>query len=313
MQISIVVPCYNEEESCKPFLKRIIPILESLNKSFEIIFINDGSKDKTLEILKEEGKKDNRLKIIDLSRNFGKEAALTCGIDYAKGDAVIPIDIDLQDPPELILQMVKLWEDGYEVVLAQRADRSSDHILKRKTAQWFYKAHNKLSDIKIPQNVGDFRLMDRKVIEAIKLLPERRRFMKGIFAWVGFRQTTITYARPSREAGEGKFSGWKLWNFAIEGITSFSIVPLQVWAYIGFFIAFLSFGYGAIIIFKVLIFGKDLPGYASLLTSVLFLGGIQLIGLGIFGEYLGRVYGEVKQRPVYIIREIENGGEKDEN
>lgn len=304
MQLSIVVPCYNEEESCEIFLKRIIPILESTNKNFEIVFVNDGSKDKTLQVLEKEQQKDSRIKIIDLSRNFGKEAALTCGIEHAKGDAIIPIDVDLQDPPELIPQMISLWEEGYEVVLAQRADRSSDHILKRKTAQWFYKAHNSLSDIKIPQNVGDFRLMDRKVVEALKTLPESRRFMKGLFAWVGFRQTAIAYTRPPREAGEGKFSGWKLWNFAIEGITSFSILPLQIWSYIGFIIAILSFGYGSFIILKVIIFGKDVPGYASLLTTVLFLGGIQLIGFGIFGEYLGRVYAESKRRPVYIIREI---------
>lgn len=310
MDISIVVPCYNEEESCGIFLDRIVPILESSGKTFEILFVNDGSRDKTLQVLEERQKIERRIKIIDLSRNFGKEAALTCGLENARGDAVIPIDVDLQDPPELIPQMISLWEEGFEVVLAQRADRSSDHPLKRKTAQWFYKAHNALSDIKIPQNVGDFRLMDKKVIEALKTLPESRRFMKGLFAWVGFRQTSISYTRPPREAGEGKFSGWKLWNFAIEGITSFSILPLQIWSYIGFVIAFLSFGYGSFIILKVILFGKDVPGYASLLTTVLFLGGIQLIGFGIFGEYLGRVYAETKRRPVYVIRETKEADEK---
>lgn len=313
MDISIVVPCYNEEESCEIFLSRIVPILESTNKTFEILFINDGSKDKTVEILEEAQKKETRIKIIDLSRNFGKEAALTCGLEHAKGDAVIPIDVDLQDPPELIPQMISLWEEGYEVVLAQRADRSLDHPLKRKTAQWFYKAHNSLSDIQIPQNAGDFRLMDKKVIEALKLLPESRRFMKGLFAWVGFKQTSISYVRPQREAGKSKFSGWKLWNFAIEGITSFSILPLQIWSYIGFVIALFSFGYGSFIILKVILFGKDLPGYASLLTTILFLGGIQLIGFGIFGEYLGRVYAETKRRPVYVVREIKEIDKKSLN
>jgi len=241
--------------------------------------------------------------VLNLSRNFGKEAALTCGIDYAGGKAVIPIDVDLQDPPELITEMLKLWHQGFDVVLAQRVDRSADHVMKRKTAEWFYLLHNAISDSPIPPNVGDFRLMDRKVVEALKALPERRRFMKGLFAWVGFRQAVIPYSREARQAGMSKFSGWHLWNFALEGITSFSTAPLRIWTYLGLCIALVAFAYGTFIVGRVLLLGRDMPGYASLITVILFLGGVQLIGLGVLGEYLGRIYLETKGRPVYIVRD----------
>ena len=241
--------------------------------------------------------------MIDLSRNFGKESALTCGIDYALGQAVIPIDADLQDPPELIGEMVTLWRQGFDVVLAQRSDRSVDHFLKRKTSEWFYRLHNLLAEVAIPPNVGDFRLMDRKAVEAIKRLPERQRFMKGLFAWVGFRQATIPYARETRQADESKFSGWRLWNFALEGITSFSTAPLRIWTYLGMVTAVAAFVYGAFLIGWVMLLGREVPGYASLITVVLFLGGVQLIGIGVLGEYLGRIYIEAKERPVYIVRD----------
>lgn len=306
--LSVVCPMHNEEESLSLFIDRMLPVLKALSDDFEIICVNDGSTDDTLNNLLALSKNETRIRVIDLSRNFGKEAALTCGIDHALGDAVIPIDADLQDPPELIVEMVKLWRQGFDVVLAQRTDRLADSYLKRKSAEWFYRLHNAISEPEIAANVGDFRLMDRKVVEALKKLPERRRFMKGLFAWVGFRQAVIPYAREPRQAGESKFSGWRLWNFALEGITSFSTAPLRIWFYIGLVVASIAFCYGAFIVGKVIVFGRDTPGYASIITIVLFIGGMQLIGLGVLGEYLGRIYSESKERPIYIVREDTRNG-----
>lgn len=303
VELSIVCPMHNEADGVEVFFSRINATLKPLNVSFEIVCVNDGSTDGTLQQLLASEKLDSAIRVIDLTRNFGKEAALTCGIDYARGRAVIPIDADLQDPPELIPEMVALWRQGFDVVLPQRIDRQSDGFLKRKTAEWFYKVHNAISEPKMMANVGDFRLMDRQVIEALQQLPERRRFMKGIFAWVGFRQALIPYTRAPRVTGRSKFSGWKLWNFGLEGITSFSTAPLRIWFYLGLVVAALAFVYGSIIIGRVLLFGRDTPGYASMITVILFLGGVQLIGLGILGEYLGRIYQETKQRPVYIVRQ----------
>ena len=241
------------------------------------------------------------IRIINFSRNFGKEAALTAGLDKARGEAAIPIDVDLQDPPELIKELVARWREGYDVVLAKRADRTSDSFAKRVSADLFYKLNGKISNVDIPNNVGDFRLMSKRVVEALNQLPENQRFMKGLFAWVGFKTVVIEYVREKREAGQSSFNGWKLWNFALDGITSFSTLPLRIWLYIGALVSFLSFLYGSFIILKTLIFGVDLPGYASLAVIMLFLGGIQLIGIGILGEYIGRIYSESKRRPSYII------------
>ena len=303
--LSVVCPMYNEAQALPIFFERLIPVLQKTGLRYEIICVNDGSHDETLERLLALRRTLAGLRIIDLSRNFGKEATLTCGIDHALGRAVVPIDADLQDPPELILEMVRLWQQGFDVVLAQRTDRLSDHPVKRKTAEWFYRLHNRISESAIPPNVGDFRLMDRKVVDALKRLPERRRFMKGLFAWVGYRQATIPFAREPRVAGESKFSGWRLWNFALEGITSFSTAPLRIWTYLGLLVALLAFCLGLVIVGRVLLLGRDLPGYASLITVVLFLGGVQLIGLGVLGEYLGRVYMEAKGRPIYLTRDVE--------
>jgi glycosyltransferase involved in cell wall biosynthesis len=227
---------------------------------------------------------------------------MTAGIDATTGDCVIPIDADLQDPPALISEMLQKWQEGAEVVLAKRVDRSSDSYSKRTTALMFYRLHNTLSSLQIPENVGDYRLMDRVVVDALKQLPERQRFMKGLFAWVGFKTVTIEYSRDARLVGETKFSGWKLWNFAIEGITSFSLVPLKIWIYVGLAGALFAFLYATFIILRTLIFGIDLPGYASLLVVTLFFGSLQLISLGVIGEYIGRIYFESKQRPLYLIR-----------
>ncbi len=300
--LSIVCPCYNEETALPAFFEAIESVLESITEHYEIVCVDDGSSDSTLALLLEAAQRNPRIRVLELSRNFGKESALTCGLDYAGGDAVVPMDVDLQDPPALIRDMVEQWQQGYDVVLARRIDRSTDSFAKRVSANWFYRLHNRISDSKIPDNVGDFRLMDRKVVDAVRGLPEHRRFMKGLFAWVGFRTTTVTYARPERVAGTTKFNAWRLWNFALEGITSFSTWPLRVWAYVGLVVAGTAFVSGFLIVFRTLLLGVDVPGYASLLVSVQFLGGVQLIGLGILGEYMGRIYQETKGRPVYIVR-----------
>ncbi|EKE01429.1 MAG: hypothetical protein ACD_21C00133G0002 [uncultured bacterium] len=303
--ISLVVPFYNEGDTVFDFFKRIFPIVNEIKRyDFEFVCVDDGSDDDTCANLLKV--KDRRIKIIQLSRNFRKEAALTAGIDFATGDAVIPIDADLQDPPELIAMMLQKWEEGFEVVLAKRKSRLSESWLKRTTAKYFYKLHNWLADLNIPENVGDFRLMDRVVVEALKKLPERQRFMKGLFAWVGFKSTVIEYDRPERISGTTKWNKWKLWNFAIDGITSFSTLPLRVWGYLGTLFALIAFLYGGWIMLRTLLFGVDLPGYASLFVAVLFIGGIQLIGIGVLGEYLGRAYQETKRRPIYVVRKIIN-------
>lgn len=304
--LSIVCPCYNEQDALEAFLGTITDILSTTSFSYELMFINDGSKDNTLHVLQELAAKDSHIRIINLSRNFGKEAALTAGLDHALGEVIIPIDADLQDPPELIHDFLREWQKGYDVVLAKRIDRSCDTFTKKISASLFYKFHNTIADLEIPNNVGDFRLITRKVVNAIKLLPENQRFMKGIFSWVGFKTVTVEYTRQPRIAGKTHFNSWRLWNFALEGITSFSTSPLRIWLYLGALVSALSFLYGSFIIFKTLILGIDLPGYASLLTVVLFLGGIQLIGLGVMGEYLGRLYMESKRRPIYIIDEDKN-------
>jgi glycosyltransferase involved in cell wall biosynthesis len=299
--ISIVVPCYNEEDVIDIFLSKMSQVLAKLGKSYEIVFVNDGSRDATLEVLKQKSKENDALRVINLSRNFGKEAALTAGLDASRGEVVVPIDVDLQDPPELILDFVKKYKEGCDVVVGKRVDRTTDSFAKRISAEFFYKIHNKISDIEIPHNVGDYRLMSRRVVDELKKLPESQRFMKGLFAWLGFKTCVVEYKRDERIAGDSSFNGWKLWNFALDGITSFSTAPLRVWLYVGLVLAFISFIYGSWIILKTLLFGVDSPGYASIITVVLFLGGIQLMGIGILGEYIGRIYVESKNRPIYIV------------
>lgn len=308
-KLSLVIPCFNEAENLEKVHVTLTQELSSLpDCNHEIIFVDDGSNDDTPLILRRLAVADSvHTRVIELSRNFGKEAALTAGIDAATGDAVIPFDADLQDPPGLIAALVAEWQKGHEVVLARRIDRSHDSFLKRKTAELFYSTHNNLSNIKIPSNVGDFRLMDKTVVNAIRQLPERQRFMKGLFAWAGFKTTTVDYRRHSRDAGQTKFSGWKLWNLALEGITSFSTTPLRIWTYLGATGALLTLTYGLFIIARTLLHGADVPGYASLLVAVLFLGSLQLVGIGILGEYIGRIYMETKQRPTYVIRKIYGG------
>lgn len=303
--MSLVVPVFNESKMISLFVDHVKSVFGQCNDiELEITFINDGSSDDTLARLLELQKRNSEIRIVDLSRNFGKEAALTAGLNIASGHVVVPIDVDLQDPPELILEMIEKWREGYDVVVGKRINRDSDTWAKRKTATWFYRIHNKISEPKIPENVGDFRLLDRSVVDALNALPESRRFMKGLFAWVGFKTATVEYVRPERVAGATKFNGWRLWNFALEGITSFSIDPLRLWTYVGGAVALASLLFALFIILRVLIYGIDVPGYASVIVAVTFLGGLQLIGIGIIGEYLGRTYIESKRRPIYIVRRI---------
>ena len=305
-KISIIVPCYNEADNIMKLHNKITAVFETIpTYDYELVFVDDGSNDLTSSILLQLIKKDTEhVRALELSRNFGKEAALTAGIDYSSGDAVIPLDADMQDPPDLIPALISEWQNGYDVVLAKRSNRDKDSLLKRQTAKLFYSIHNGISDLKIPNNVGDFRLMSRKVINTIRSLPERQRFMKGLFAWAGYKSTTIEYQRTVRDSGKTRFSGWNLWNLALEGITSFSTAPLRIWSYIGATIALLTLIYGSIIITKTLIHGTDVPGYASILVAILFLGGLQLVGIGVLGEYIGRIYMESKQRPTYVISKI---------
>lgn len=306
MKISLVVPVFNEEEAIPIFYKTVRENEELKKHEVEIIFINDGSKDSTEGIINALAIADNLVKPLSFTRNFGKEPALFAGLDHATGDAVIPIDVDLQDPIDVIPVLIEKWQEGADVVLAKRTDRSTDGWLKRKTAEWFYKLHNKISTPKIEENVGDFRLMSRETVENIKLLPERNLFMKGVLSWVGGNVDIVEYTRAERSAGESKFNGWKLWNLALEGITSFSTFPLRMWTYIGLFVAALSFVYGGWMIIDKLIWGNPVPGYPSLLVSILFLGGIQLIGIGVLGEYIGRIYTESKKRPKYLLKGKKN-------
>ena len=303
--LSLVVPVFNEFDTVNLFLETIESTFkERPDLELEIVFVNDGSSDNTLEKLVLLQKSYPAIRIVDLSRNFGKEAALTAGLQECRGQVVVPIDVDLQDPPEIILNMLDRWREGYEVVVGRRTSRNSDTWAKKTSAKWFYKIHNKLSDRKIPENVGDFRLLDRNVVDALNNLHESRRFMKGLFAWIGFKTTTIDYVRPERVAGDSKFNSWRLWNFALEGLTSFTTAPLRLWTYVGLVVALFSLIFAAAIVIRVLIYGIDVPGYASLVVAITLLSGIQLIGIGIIGEYLGRAYIESKRRPVYVIRKI---------
>jgi glycosyltransferase involved in cell wall biosynthesis len=294
---------YNEAQGLRVFFARVTAAVKELPARVEIICVDDGSSDSTLADLMRSRDSLPELKILALSRNFGKDIALTAGLDHAVGDAVIPLDADLQDPPELIPRLFEKWLEGYEVVEARRMKRGGDSLSKRKTAGWFYRIFNRLSTRPIPENVGDFRLMDRKVVDAVRRMPETNRFMKGLFAWVGFRRATVDYDRGERSEGATKWNYWKLFNFAVDGIVAFSSLPLRVWSYIGFTVSGISFLYGSFLILRTLLLGRDVPGYASIMTVMLFLGGIQLISLGVMGEYIGRIHDEVKRRPLYLVRE----------
>jgi glycosyltransferase involved in cell wall biosynthesis len=304
IELSIIAPMYNEEKNIDQFFQRLIPFLDNLNMNYEIICVNDGSIDRTAEIVVEYHRSNPKIKLINFSRNFGKETALTAGLRYARGQGIIPIDTDLQDPPELIATFIAEWRKGYDVVYAVRKIRHGETWIKKLTAALFYRIINLCSDTPIPKNTGDFRLMDRRVVEVINRLPERTRFMKGLFAWVGFKQVGVYYDREPRYAGKTKWNYWKLWNYALDGITVFSSSALKFWSYLGIGISLLAFLYMIFLVTRTLIHGKDVPGYASIMVTILFLGGLQLISLGIVGEYLSRVYSEVKKRPLYVVSDL---------
>lgn len=302
--ISVVVPAYNEEEVLPELHRRLQAVLSQLTTNYEIVYVNDGSQDRTLEVMRELKEADSHVGYVNLSRNFGKEIAMTAGLDLARGDAVVVIDADLQDPPELIPKLLEGWKAGFDVVYARRVSRAGETWLKKATARAFYRIIQRIGPVSIPEDVGDFRLMSRRAVDALKQIRERHRFMKGLFAWIGFPQKAIDYQRDARFAGVTKWNYWKLWNFAIEGITSFSIAPLKISTYAGLLVAALAFIYAMWVIYKTLIFGDPVQGYPSLMVVVLFLGGVQLVGIGLLGEYLGRMFVETKYRPLYLLDEV---------
>lgn len=302
-RLSVVVPCYNEQENLDDFFHRLIPVLEGVDLTWEIVCVNDGSRDDTLAALTAWHGKEPRIKVLGLSRNFGKECALSAGLSEARGDAVVPMDADLQHPPEVIPDMVAKWREGFDVVYAVRKDRVGQSFLSRMQAKAFYWVFDRLCEVPLPREVGDFRLLDRKVLDVINSMPERTRFMKGIFAWVGFRQTGVPYDQEERHHGETKFSVLALLRFAFDGLVAFSDTPLRIGALIGAVISAIAFFYIVVRVIRTILFGIDVPGYESIITIMLFLGGVQLITLGVIGHYLGRVFNEVKGRPLFIIRD----------
>lgn len=304
-KLSVVVPVYNEAEGLQEFHRRVSIVLESLPYRSEVLYVNDGSTDESLKILRNLKLLDSRVAIVDLSRNFGKEIAMTAGIDHSCGDAVVVIDADLQDPPELIPKLTAEWEQGSDVVYAQRTGREGESSLKKATAYAFYRVIQNVSRVTIPKDTGDFRLLSRRAVSALGQLREQHRFMKGLFAWIGFPQKNVLYTRLPRYAGSTKWNYWKLWNFALEGITSFTIAPLKIATYLGLFVAFAALIYAGVIIFKTLVYGNPVAGYPSMMVTILFLGGVQLIGIGILGEYVGRMFNETKGRPLYFLKNHE--------
>jgi len=310
VKVSLIVPVFNEEQAINLFHQAVRRELKLDPCEVEIVFINDGSTDRTAEQAKALAQVDEQVLLINFSRNFGKEPALFAGLEYATGDAVIPMDVDLQDPISVIPQLIAEWQKGADVVLAKRRNRDSDSYLKRHSASLFYHLLNRISYTRIEENVGDFRLMDRKVVNVIRALPEHQLFMKGVLSWAGFTTAVVEYERARRVAGRSKFNGWKLWNLALEGITSFSTVPLRLWTYIGGGISIFAVLYAVYMVLDKIFFGNSVPGYPSLMTAILFLGGVQLIGIGILGEYVGRIYIEAKHRPRYVVKDVIGGKDR---
>ena len=309
--LSVVAPAFNEGDVLESFHERLGKVLDGMSLEAEIVYVDDGSTDKTAAILEGLAAADPRVAVLELSRQFGKERALTAGIDHARGDAVVVIDADLQDPPELIPDLVAPWqEDGFEVVYALRVRREGESWLRRSTASLFYRVIRRVSRVDIPRNTGDFRLLSRRAVDELKRLRERHRFMKGLFAWVGFAQKAVPYQREPRSAGRSKWNYWRLWNFALTGITSFTIAPLKIATYLGLLIALMAFAYAVVIVYKTLVWGNPVAGYPSLMTVILFLGGVQLMTMGVMGEYLGRMFEEVKQRPLYVVKSYRPAGEQ---
>lgn len=309
--ITILIPAYNEQEVLRPLLDRLGKLQNDISKyQFEFLFVNDGSSDTTLDQIKAAAKSNHAISYINLSRNFGKEAAMIAGIDHARGDALVIIDADLQDPPELIPKMISLWQRGYDDVYAKRNSRAGESWLKRITSSWFYRILQRSTNITIQRDTGDFRLMSRRMVDAIAELRESERYTKGMFSWVGFKKIEISYDRDPRYAGETKWNYAKLINLAIDGITSFTTAPLRVASFFGVMVSFLAFLYIIFLVIRTLIFGTDLAGYPSMMAVILFLGGVQLLSIGIIGEYIGRIFIETKRRPLYFIEEYHQGNAK---
>ncbi|MEO1475399.1 MAG: glycosyltransferase family 2 protein [Pseudomonadota bacterium] len=306
--LSVIVPVFNEAEAISTFLSEMTPVLDRTGCDWSICFVNDGSRDSTLAQLIVAAKRSDRIQIVNLARNFGKESALTAGIDAVDADAVVIMDVDLQDPPEVVVDFVAKWREGYDVVYGVRTSRKDDTFLKRSSAEWFYKVFNKMSRTAIPENVGDFRLIDRRVVEAVRQLPERNRFMKGLFAWVGFPSAAVPFERAPRSAGESKFRFRGLWNFALDGLVSFSTMPLKAWTYVGALLGVAAVAYASFIVGRTLIFGTDVPGYASLMVVLLTASAAQLLSLGIIGEYIARLTIEAKRRPIYLLEGVYDQG-----
>jgi len=302
--LSVVVPCFNEEAGIGAFHRCLAGVMDKLGEIWEVIYVNDGSRDATLRLMQGLHQADPHVAVVNLSRNFGKEIALTAGLDHARGAAIVVIDADLQDPPEIIPELVAAWREGNDVVYAQRRARHGETLLKRTTAGLFYRVMQQLGGVEMPRDAGDFRLMSRRAVDAVLRLRERHRFMKGLFAWVGFPSKAVLYDRAPRHAGRTSWNYWRLWNLALEGITSFSVMPLKVATYFGLLVAVLAGVYIIQLIVRTLVYGNPVAGYPSLMAVVLFLGGVQMIMLGVIGEYLGRVFNEVKQRPLYLVESV---------
>ena len=303
--LSVVIPFYNEGSNVEPLFERLLPILDALPvHRWEVVCVNDGSRDDTLWRLLALRERHPRIKVVDFSRNFGKEAALSAGLSHAGGDAIVPMDADLQHPPELLPELLAKWREGYDVVIAVRTARTGQSLGNRIGARAFYWLFDSMSEMPLPREAGDFRLMDRKVVNVINRMPERTRFMKGIFAWVGFRQTSIPYTQGERVGGESKWGFIRLLRFSLVGLTAFSTFPLRVWSLVGATISALAFCYIVVRLMRTALYGIDVPGYESIIVTILFLGGVQLLTLGIIGDYLGRVFDEVKGRPLYIVRSV---------
>lgn len=302
--VSILVPCYNEEAVLHEFYRRTVQVIDGISRyNFQFMFVNDGSKDHTLDIMRELHEEDSRVSYVDLSRNFGKEIAMIAGIDYLTGDAAIIMDADLQDPPELIPEMISWWEKGYQDVSAKRRSRAGESFFKKWSSHAFYTILQKMSSVPMQRDVGDFRLLDKQCLNALRLMRESQRYTKGLFSWIGFEKKEVLFDRDARAAGKTKWNYWKLLNLAIEGITSFTIAPLRASAFVGCILAFFAILYMLFIVLRTLICGEDVPGYPSLVSIILFIGGIQLFFLGIIGEYLGRVFNESKFRPLYLVKD----------
>lgn len=311
--ITILIPAYNEEEVLDALYDRLATLADSVkNYRFEFLFVNDGSRDRTLEIIKSFAAKDKRVSYINLSRNFGKEIAMCAGIDHANNDAMVIIDADLQDPPELIPAMIKLWEEGYDDVYARRKSRNGETWFKKLTSKYFYRTLQRSTNIPIQYDTGDFRLLDRRCVDALKQMREHERYTKGMFSWIGFSKKEIAYVRDPRAAGQTKWNYWKLINLAIDGITTFTTAPLRLASVFGIVVSLAAFVYILYLVIRTLLYGTDLAGYPSMMAVILFLGGVQLLSLGVIGEYIGRIFNETKQRPLYLIEEYHISQEKND-